>query len=109
MKGIKKLYRYFSNYLVTHFNRVQYIMFVASVAGLASGLMAVLLKTLVHYLQHWIEDIPLSKFAYLLFPAIGLVITVFIIRYFFGGQIERGIVMVLKAIARKSLNILTCM
>lgn len=102
MKGIKKLYRFFSTYLATRFNRVQYIMFVASIAGLVSGLVAVLLKTLVHYLQHWIEEIPVSRFAYLLFPAVGLVITVAIIRYFFGGQIERGIAMVLKAIARKS-------
>jgi CIC family chloride channel protein len=102
MKGLKKLYRYFSGYLVTRFNRVQYIMFVASIAGLISGLVSVLLKTLVHYLQHWIEEIPVSRFAFLLFPAIGLVITLVIVRYFFGGKIERGIAMVLKAIARKS-------
>ena len=78
------------------------MMVIATMAGLASGLVAVLLKTLVHYLQHWITEIPVSRFAYLLFPAIGLLITVFIIRNFFGGQIEKGIAMVLKAIARKS-------
>jgi CIC family chloride channel protein len=77
-------------------------MLIATFVGIASGLVAVLLKTLVHHLQHWIEHIPVSRFAYLLFPAIGLVITVFIIRHFFGGHIERGIAMVLKAIARKS-------
>ena len=56
----------------------------------------------MHYLQHWIEHIPVSKFSYLLFPMAGLVLTVFIIIRFFRGQIERGIAMVLKAIARKS-------
>lgn len=76
-------------------------MLVATLTGLVSGLAAVLLKTLVHYLQHWIEDIHVTKFAYLLFPMAGLILTVAIIIYFFNGQIERGIAMVLKAIARK--------
>ena len=77
-------------------------MVIATLVGFASGMVAVLLKTLVHIIQHWIENIPVSRFAYLLFPAIGLLITVFIVRYFFGGHIEKGIAMVLKAIARKS-------
>ena len=64
-------------------------MVIATLTGFVSGLVAVLLKTLVHYLQHWIESIPVSRFAYLLFPAIGLIITVFIVLYFFGGQIEK--------------------
>ncbi len=70
--------------------------------GLASGLSAVLLKTMVHYLQNWITNISISRFAFLLFPMLGLLITVWIIRQFFGGHIERGIAMVLKSIARKS-------
>lgn len=78
------------------------MMVIATLTGFASGLVAVLLKTLVHYLQHWIKEIPVSNLAYLLFPSIGLIITVFIVRHFFGGQIEKGIAMVLKAIARKS-------
>ncbi len=77
-------------------------MLIATLVGLVSGLVAVLLKTLVHYLQHWIKEIPVSRFSYLLFPAIGLLITVFIIRHFFRGHIEKGIAMVLRAIARKS-------
>ena len=77
-------------------------MLIATLVGFASGLVAVLLKTLVHNLQHWIKEIPVSRFSYLLFPAIGLLITVFIIRHFFGAHIEKGIAMVLKAIARKS-------
>jgi len=81
---------------------MQFVMVIATFTGLASGLVAVLLKTLVHFVQHLIYEIPVSFFGYLLFPAIGLVLTVFIIRHFFGGQIEKGIAMVLRAIARKS-------
>ena len=81
---------------------MQFIMVIATLTGFFSGLLAVLLKTLVHYIQYWIKEIQVSNFAYLLFPVIGLIITAFIVHYFFGGQIEKGIAMVLKAIARKS-------
>jgi chloride channel protein, CIC family len=77
-------------------------MVIATLVGFTSGMVAVLLKTLVHLIQHRIEEIPVTRFAYLLFPAVGLVITVFIVQQFFGGYIEKGIAMVLKAIARKS-------
>ncbi|WP_462254473.1 chloride channel protein [Ferruginibacter sp.] len=101
MKTIKLLYSAVINFLRTRLSRVQFVMVIATLVGFTSGLIAVLLKSLVHFIQHAIEKIPVNRFAYLLFPAVGLLITVFIIRYFFGGQIERGIAMVLKAIARR--------
>src|SRR5436190_21326984 len=102
MAIIKKLYQTIIYYLRTKLSRVQFIMVIATLVGLVSGLVAVLLKTLVHYVQHWIAAIPLSRYAYLFFPVMGLGLCVFIIRMFFNGEIEKGIAMVLKAIARKS-------
>lgn len=102
MSSVKKLYQFVVNYLRTQLSRGQFVMVIATLVGFASGLAAVLLKTLVHHLQHWIEEIPVTRFAYLLFPALGLLLCVFIVQRFFGGQIEKGIAMVLKAIARKS-------
>ncbi|MEO5683734.1 MAG: chloride channel protein [Chitinophagaceae bacterium] len=102
MASIKSLYQLIINQLRIRITRVQFIMVIATLTGFVSGLVAVLLKTLVHYLQHWVKEIPVSRFAYLLFPGLGLLITVFIIRQFFGKEIEKGIAMVLKAIARKS-------
>lgn len=99
---IKIFYQYIIQFLRTKLTRMQFMMVIATLTGLASGLVAVLLKTLVHSIQHWIKEIPASTLVYFLFPAIGLIITVFIVRHFFGGQIEKGIAMVLKAIARKS-------
>jgi CIC family chloride channel protein len=81
---------------------MQFIVVIAILVGLASGLMAVVLKTLVHHLQKFVEDNSIFRFSYLIFPTIGLLITLFIIRHFFGGHIERGIAMVLKSIAGKS-------
>ncbi len=102
MRLLKKLYQYIIYYLRTKISRVQYIMIVAMLVGLFSGLTAVLLKTIVHHIQHWIKTLPVSDFAYLLFPIIGLILTVWVIHKFFGGHIEKGIAMVLRAIARKS-------
>jgi chloride channel protein, CIC family len=102
LSSVKKIYQFIINYLRAKLTRVQFVMVIATLVGFVSGLAAVLLKTLVHYLQHWIEGIAVAKFAYLLFPVVGLLLCVFIVQQFFGGAIEKGIAMVLKAIARKS-------
>lgn len=100
--AIKKIYQAVINLLRTRLSRVQLIMVIAILVGIASGLTAVLLKTMVHYLQYLVEHSMEGKFMYLVFPVVGLIVTVLVIRYFFGGAIERGIAMVLKAIARKA-------
>ncbi|MEO6358770.1 MAG: chloride channel protein [Ferruginibacter sp.] len=102
MAIFKSFYQYIFQFLRTKVTRMQFLMVIATLTGFVSGMVAVLLKTLVHYIQHWIEHIPVTKFAYLLFPTLGLMLTVFIVKRFFGGHIEKGIAMVLKAIARKS-------
>lgn len=102
MRPVKQVYQYIILYLRTKITRVQYIMLIATLAGLVSGLVAVLLKSLVHYLQVTITEMPVSRFAYLAFPLLGLLATAIIVRYFFGNYIEKGIAMVLKSIARRS-------
>lgn len=99
---IKIIYQRSLQYLRTRLTRMQFLMVIATFAGLVSGLIAVLLKTLVHSIQYFINDQSVSGFTYLLLPAAGLFVTVFIYRHLFGGQAEKGIAMVLKAIARKS-------
>jgi CIC family chloride channel protein len=99
---VKSFYQFIVNQLRIRVTRVQFIMVIATFTGLVSGLVAVLLKTLVHYVQHWVTEIPVSRFGYLLFPCIGLLLTVFMVRHFFGKELEKGIPMVLKAIARRS-------
>lgn len=101
MKNIKRIYRFLTEKLRSRLNKAQYIIYVSSLVGLASGLVSVLLKKLVHYLQRWIEALPAPP-TYLIFPAIGLLVTVFITRRFFYGSFKRGIAMVLNAIAQKS-------
>lgn len=99
---LKKIYQYFSQLLRERLSNVQYMMVVSVIVGFVSGLAAVVLKLTVHYVQRWIETMTVSRFSYLLFPAIGLLLTIFLIRNFLGTTLEKGIAMVLKVIARKS-------
>lgn len=101
MKIIKFLYQVFAEKLRTKLNKAQFVIYVAVLTGLTSGLIAVLLKKLVHYLQQWLEDIPAPP-AYLIFPAIGLLLTAYLTNRFFNGAFERGIGMVLKSMAQRS-------
>lgn len=99
MKNIKRIYQFLPEKLRTRLNKAQYIIYVSSLAGLASGLVAVLLKKLVHYLQRRIENIPAPP-TYLVFPAIGLLVIVFITHRFFYGSFKRSIAAKLPAIRR---------
>ncbi|NJO25193.1 MAG: chloride channel protein [Bacteroidia bacterium] len=100
-QSLKPIYQKISNYLRIRFNRVQFMMFVASVVGLVAGLIAVVLKILVHAVQEMVEKTP-GAYLYLFLPVAGLLITVFLIKKFYGGHIEKGIAMVLHSIAKKS-------
>jgi chloride channel protein, CIC family len=87
--GIKTLYQAVFNFLRTKLSRVQFVMVIATLVGFFSGLVAVLLKSKVHRLQHWVQDVSFHRYAYLLFPAIGPIITVFVNRGFFSPSILR--------------------
>ncbi len=99
MNYIKLLYQKLFSFLRARLNRAQYIILVAVVTGLVSGMVAVLLKTMVHYLQRNAQS---EKWFYLVLPAIGLLLTVTLVTYLFKGVQEKGIGMVLKAIAKRS-------
>lgn len=98
----KDSYQKLIQYLANRFTRVQIVMFVATLVGICSGLIAVLLKSLVHFLQSIVYTNSSNKFLYLIFPVIGILIATAIIHFFFKAKLERGISMVLKNIARNS-------
>ena len=99
MTNIRFVYSKFFSVIRTRLNRPQYIILVAILTGLASGMVAVLLKTLVHYFQ---KSVQTQSWFYLILPTLGLVLTVIIVRIFFKGPFDKGIGMVLRAIAKKS-------
>ncbi len=101
MRVLRDAYQQVFIRIRTKLSRPQLIMLVAVLTGLASGILAVLLKLSVHWIQRGIGKINYNPYMHLLFPAAGLLVTVLIIRYLFRGYIERGIAMVLRSIARR--------
>ncbi len=99
MKLFRTVYQRVFFLIRNNLTRPQYITLVSVITGLVSGLVAVLLKIIVHYLQ---KSFSYGEWYYLLLPATGLVLTVLIIKYFFKNILDKGIAMVLKAIAKKS-------
>lgn len=94
-------YRIFSRELKWRLTRVQYMILLAVLSGLVAGLLAVLLKLLVHELQNFLANRYRFHALYLLFPMIGILLTAWVIRRFFHNNMERGLGMVLKSIARR--------
>lgn len=102
LRIIKRAYQGLLQYVREHFTKLQYMMLLAVITGLVAGLIAVLLKVLVHNIQVKIQPLSSHAFLHLLTPAIGLLITVLIVQRFFRQHLEKGIALVLKAIARQS-------
>ncbi len=73
--------------------------------GIISALAAIVLKTFVH-LMHRITEYFFrasgSHVWYLLLPVIGILLTVFVIRVFFRGKMEKGLGSILFSIVRRS-------
>ena len=101
-KKVVRGYHYGVHYLRTKVSKVQYIILTATLTGFVSGIMAVLLKSLVHEVEKVVQHFSGKEYLFLLCPAAGLLLTTWIIQRFFRGHIEKGIAMVLQSIARKS-------
>ena len=93
------------NWVHAKLNSKQFLMFSSALVGLVAGLSAVLLKTLVHYIHLGIVynyHIRFQYYLYLIFPLIGILLTVYIVKHFFKGKLGKGTANILHSIIRKS-------
>lgn len=82
----------------------QFILLLSVAVGLLSGLSAVLLKNLTHFIQHALEEQLVSSKSigfYFVLPAIGFVLTYLIIKYIIRKPMGHGIPSVLYAISKR--------
>jgi len=85
-------------------NEKQFLIFSSILVGLSAGIAAVVLKLFVHGIRHLILEgffDTSSKYLYLLFPVIGIGITVFLIKPLFKNDVNVGSVNILHSIAKK--------
>jgi CIC family chloride channel protein len=92
-----------SQKILSRFSNRQFLFLAAIIIALWAGLTAVLLKTLVHYLQVGIQQISLTyHWIYFVAPVVGITITVLFMRYIIRSPVKTGTWHVLLAIAKKS-------
>ncbi|MBI4931980.1 MAG: chloride channel protein [Bacteroidetes bacterium] len=91
-----------------HISNKNFLIVVSILVGVVAGLAAILLKTVVHYIQHflhWILEDEKFNFLLFVFPLIGILLTVYYVQRFRKGKIGRGVSNILISIAKRSSNI----
>lgn len=86
-----------------HLSRSQFLVLSGILVGLTAGVAGVILKSLVHFIQKFVaEEIQFEEriFLYAILPLIGILGTVLIVRFFFGGDEEKELGFVLRQIAK---------
>lgn len=89
-----------------HLSEYNFVLILSVVVGIASGLAAVVLKTLVHWGNQFFLSfsLPIStggNALMIIYPGIGILLTVMFVKYVVKGSIGHGIPEVLLSISRK--------
>lgn len=95
-------------WLKSHFTRSQFLVLSGILVGLSGGLAGVILKSVVHKIQVFIDTglhFNERVWVYAFLPAIGITLTVLIVKLFFKGNDQKGIPLILNDIAKNNSNV----
>lgn len=87
-----------------HFKENHFMLFLAFLVGICTALAGLLLKFLIHQIEHLLThqfSVSHSNLLYLVFPVVGIWLTSLFIRYIVRDDISHGVTKILFAIARK--------
>jgi chloride channel protein, CIC family len=94
------------NWLHAKLTEKQFLIISSALVGISAGIAAVILKSFVYFIHYYFVEkkilTDIFKYVYIIFPLIGISITVFIVKRFFRGKLERGNSSILLAIAKNS-------
>ncbi|MEZ4793698.1 MAG: chloride channel protein, partial [Gelidibacter sp.] len=99
----RPLFKQFLIWRAKHISHKQFVYILSIVVGFTSGVGAVLLKNLTHFIQHFLEGNLIQYYHqafYFLFPILGLVIVYFLMKYVIRHHVSHGIPSTLFAISR---------
>ncbi|MBT8316662.1 MAG: chloride channel protein [Lutibacter sp.] len=100
----KILFRKFLKWRYQNISNKQFTHIASAVIGLLAGLGAVTLKNLTHFIQHLLEGEIISDLHhafYFIFPIIGLLLVLVIIKYFIRKKVGHGIPSTLYSISKQ--------
>lgn len=107
-QSLRKEFNHFIVWLQTKLNAQQFLIVLAIIVGISTGLMAVLLKMMVHTIHELIlgnNTQIVGHYWWALFPTVGILLTIFFVRNILGSQLNKGTASVLYAISQKSSKI----
>lgn len=107
MKRISKIIFGFQEYISfvqSKLTKKQFLFFSSILVGLSSGIVAVTLKLFVHYIFEFATHNRFSsyRFFYLILPAIGILLTLFVIKRFFNNTIQKGLAQIHFSLSKRS-------
>jgi chloride channel protein, CIC family len=90
---------------IKHVRDRNFLIYLGILIGMISGLAAVLLKSVVHYLQGLLRgfaDTNQFDFLSAIYPLIGILLTVFVVKFFLKEKMGHGITKIIYSISKKS-------
>lgn len=91
-----------------HISAKNFTLVLAVVVGLCSAFAALILKHLIHFIQHFLTEnfsTNEANYLYLLYPVVGIFLAGLFIRYIVRDDIGHGVTKILYAISRKQAHI----
>ena len=82
------------------------LLILSVVTGILCGLAAVLLKTTIHGIQNGLQQLMTgSRWLYLVFPGIGMLLSLLVVRFIVRDNIGHGVTKVLQAVSKNESKI----
>ncbi|HLP10306.1 MAG TPA: chloride channel protein [Flavobacteriales bacterium] len=104
-KKINIKYEWFIEYIHSKLNPLQFLLLSSFLVGLTAATAAIILKRIVFHLHDLITynyKLQYSYFIYLLFPLIGIFLTVVLVKKVFRTKLEKGNSLIIHAIHKRS-------
>ena len=100
----KPLFKRFLIWRAKHISHRQFVYLLSIIVGFTSGVGAVILKNLTHFIQHFLEGNLIKYYHhafYFLFPILGFTLVYFIIKYVVRNKVSHGIPSTLFSISKR--------
>jgi CIC family chloride channel protein len=98
------LFKRFLIWRAKHISHRQFVYILSIIVGFTSGVAAVILKNLTHFIQHFLEGNFIKQYHhafYFLFPILGFTLVYFIIKYIVRNKVSHGIPSTLFSISKR--------
>lgn len=105
--NLNPYYKAFMLWRLKHLTEYQFVLILSLVVGLFSGLASVVLKNTLHFTYEIISGFSWfspdrGNILFLVYPTIGIILTVMLIKYFIKDDLSHGVSKVMYAMSRKS-------